>query len=53
MLLGLGVEELSVAPYSVPLVKQIVRDLSMSAARDLARRALGQPSAAEVRALIT
>ncbi|HEX6337434.1 MAG TPA: phosphoenolpyruvate--protein phosphotransferase [Jiangellaceae bacterium] len=52
LLLGLGVEELSVVPYSVPVVKQIVRGLSMPASRDLARRALDQASAAEVRALI-
>jgi hypothetical protein len=53
LMLGLGVEELSVGPYSVPVVKQTVRGLSMSLSRDLARRALDRPSAAEVRALIT
>jgi phosphocarrier protein FPr len=52
LLLGLGVEELSVGPYSVPIVKQTVRDLSMSACRELAHRALSVPSAADVRALV-
>jgi phosphocarrier protein FPr len=31
VLLGLGVDELSVAPYAVPLVKQRIRELESSA----------------------
>ena len=52
LLLGLGVDELSVAPYSVPPIKQSVRGLSMARCRELARRALSLPSADEVRALV-
>lgn len=52
LLIGLGVEELSVGPYSVPVVKQAVRNLCMSACRELARHALSLPSAAHVRALV-
>ena len=52
LLLGLGVDELSVVPYSVPTIKQSVRGLSMAGCRELARRALSLPSAAEVRALV-
>ncbi|SDI64734.1 phosphoenolpyruvate--protein phosphotransferase [Pseudomonas panipatensis] len=52
VLLGLGVDELSVSPRSVPLVKQGVRELSMAQARDLAGDVLGLASAAEVRARV-
>jgi phosphocarrier protein FPr len=52
LLLGLGVDELSVGPYSVPTIKQSVRGLSMAGCRELARRALSLPSAEQVRALV-
>ena len=52
VLLGLGVDELSVTPYAVPLVKQAVRELDVGACRALAREALDLPSAAAVRALV-
>ena len=51
LLVGLGVDELSVAPYAVPLVKQAVRELDVDACRSLARTALGLASAADVRGL--
>lgn len=51
VLLGLGVDELSVGPYAVPEVKQAVRELDVTECRDLAGRALLAGSAAEVRAL--
>ena len=41
LLVGLGVDELSVAPRRVPIVKEWVRGLDRSAAEDLAARALG------------
>jgi phosphocarrier protein FPr len=51
VLLGLGVDELSVAPNAVPLVKQAVRELDIDACRSLAHDALGLASAADVRIL--
>ncbi|MCY1312300.1 Phosphoenolpyruvate-protein phosphotransferase [compost metagenome] len=52
LLLGLKVDELSVSARSIPLVKQRVRELDMSSARELAGTALTLGSAAEVRALV-
>ncbi|MBB5693882.1 phosphoenolpyruvate--protein phosphotransferase [Muricoccus pecuniae] len=51
ILVGLGVDELSVSPPSVPELKARVRGLRMSDARRLAERALACGTAAEVRAL--
>jgi phosphotransferase system enzyme I (PtsI) len=48
LLLGLGVEELSISPALVPAVKFIVRRLKMSEARDLADFALSCESAADI-----
>jgi multiphosphoryl transfer protein len=53
LLLGLGVNELSVAPFAVPEVKQAVRAADMEACRALARAALELASAAEVRSLVS
>ena len=52
LLVGLGVDELSVAPRRVPLVKAWVRELDFAAAGDLARRALELEDAAAVRSLV-
>ena len=51
LLVGLGVDELSVGPRRVPLVKAWVRDLDSAAAGELALRALELEDAAAVRAL--
>lgn len=51
LLLGLGVDELSVAPWAVPLVKGAVRSVSREQAQGLADRALSSGSAAEVAGL--
>jgi phosphocarrier protein FPr/phosphocarrier protein len=51
ILIGLGVTELSAAPAVVPELKAALRDLTLAQCRDLARRAVQQTSAAEVRAL--
>ncbi|HZE21787.1 MAG TPA: phosphoenolpyruvate--protein phosphotransferase, partial [Desulfobaccales bacterium] len=40
VLLGLGVEELSMNPTSIPVVKRIIRMTSLGEARKIARRAL-------------
>jgi phosphocarrier protein FPr len=52
VLVGLGVDELSVAARSVGEVKACVRELNVTGARHLAQRALVAGSAAEVRALV-
>jgi phosphoenolpyruvate-protein kinase (PTS system EI component) len=52
ILLGLGVDELSVPPYAVPLVKQAIRALQLGTCRALAQEALALPSATAVRALV-
>jgi multiphosphoryl transfer protein len=52
VLTGLGVTELSVAIPSIPSVKALLRGLRMEDARAVARAALDQGSAAEVRALV-
>ena len=50
--MGLGVQELSVAPRMVPRVKAQVRDLDVGHCAVLAKRALTLASAADVRALL-
>jgi phosphocarrier protein FPr len=52
LLLGLGVNELSVSVPAIPAVKALVRTLDLPACRALARRALDAGTAAEVRALV-
>jgi phosphocarrier protein FPr len=52
VLLGLGVDELSVAARSIAEVKARVRELNFEHARQLARQALLQGSAGAVRALV-
>ncbi|WP_273824753.1 phosphoenolpyruvate--protein phosphotransferase [Pseudomonas asplenii] len=52
VLVGLGVDELSVAARSIPEVKARVRELALPAAQALARSALAVGSADEVRALV-
>jgi phosphotransferase system enzyme I (PtsI) len=50
-LIGLGVHELSVAPRSVGVIKQLVRSICVSDAEDAARQALLADSAAEAEAI--
>ena len=50
LLLGLGVDELSVAPPTVPLIKFLIRRLKLSEARALAAFALNCESSAEIMA---
>jgi phosphocarrier protein FPr len=52
ILIGLGVDELSVSLPAVPAVKAQVRRLDHAACRELAQRALACATAEEVRALI-
>ena len=52
ILVGLGVDELSMSPPSIPIAKEIVRDWSVSQAQSLAAQALDLDSAETVRTLI-
>ena len=52
VLLGLGVQELSVVPGAIPQIKALIRTYTLGECRKLAERALSFSSAAEVRALV-
>lgn len=52
LLLGLGVTELSAVPAAIPRIKSLVGALSLERCRELARQALAQVSAADVRVLL-
>jgi phosphocarrier protein FPr len=52
VLVGLGVDELSVSIPAIPTVKAQIRALSLSTAKSLAAEALECASAAEVRRLV-
>jgi phosphocarrier protein FPr len=52
ILIGLGVDELSVSIPAIPAVKAQIRALRMDACRELAERALAADSAEDVRALV-
>ncbi len=52
ILLGLGVDELSVSVPAVPSVKAAIRRLNSQTCRDLAKEALTRRTAAEVRSLV-
>jgi phosphocarrier protein FPr len=52
MLIGLGVDELSVSARSIALVKARVRELDFAACQRLAQQALMLPGAHEVRAFV-
>ena len=52
ILIGLGIDELSVSLPAIPTVKAQIRRLSLATCRELAQRALSCSTAAEVRALV-
>jgi phosphoenolpyruvate-protein phosphotransferase len=52
VLVGLGVDELSMSPAAIPRVKAQIRSLEWEAAQQLAAQALNAESAAQVRALV-
>jgi len=52
ILIGLGVDELSLSPAGIPLIKSILRDLTMESANALAEQALRCQTSAEVRRLV-
>jgi phosphotransferase system enzyme I (PtsI) len=53
LLLGLGIQELSVAPRYLPIIKNAIRNTSIVDAVALAERALGLSTAEEILTLIT
>ena len=52
ILVGLGVDELSLNPAGIPRIKSLLRDLAMDQARALAEKALHCQTSAEVRKLV-
>jgi phosphoenolpyruvate-protein phosphotransferase (PTS system enzyme I) len=48
LLVGLGLTEFSMTPAAIPIVRQVVQDLSAAEARRLAGHALRLPTAAEI-----
>jgi phosphocarrier protein FPr len=52
ILIGLGVDELSVSVPAVPAIKALVRRLRLSTCREVAARALAAATASDVRALV-
>lgn len=52
ILLGLDLDEFSMAPSAIPLAKQIIRQLSLDETKRVAQEALGLDSAQAVRELI-
>jgi phosphoenolpyruvate-protein kinase (PTS system EI component) len=52
ILLGLGLDEFSMAPASIPTAKQLIARLTMPAARRLAQKALQQNDGESVRVLV-
>lgn len=52
LLVGIGVDELSVSVPAIPSVKALIRSLSLDRCQELAAQALGAESAAAVRALV-
>ncbi|HZS35191.1 MAG TPA: phosphoenolpyruvate--protein phosphotransferase [Polyangia bacterium] len=52
ILLGLGLDEMSMNSTSIPVVKSVLRGSRLSAARELAERALALPTAQEIESLV-
>ena len=52
LLLGLGVTEFSMNPAAIPEAREVVRQVSMAAARRVAARAVGLPTSKDIAALL-
>ena len=52
VLLGLGLEELSMSPYSIPRIKRMIRMIDQGEARNLADRLLGISTGSEIANLL-
>jgi len=48
LLLGLGIDELSMAPSALPAVKDMIRSVTLAQAKRLAETALREETAADV-----
>jgi phosphotransferase system enzyme I (PtsI) len=53
LLIGLGVNELSMVDSAVPVVRRAIRSVSMCEAQEIAEKALNCARAAEVEALVS
>lgn len=53
LLLGLGLDELSMNPQAIPAVKHLIRELKLEDTRRLVQKVAGLSDAAEVEAVIT
>jgi phosphoenolpyruvate-protein phosphotransferase (PTS system enzyme I) len=53
VLLGLGVDELSMNPTSIPVVKRVIRMTSLDEAREIARQVMQRPTVEEVNEYIS
>jgi phosphotransferase system enzyme I (PtsI) len=49
VLLGLGLDDLSMGPFFIPVIKRITRSVPYSAARNIARDVLGMATVKEVK----
>src|SRR4029077_277063 len=49
VLLGLGLDDLSMGPFFIPVIKRIIRSVTHSAARSIARDVLGMATVKEVK----
>ena len=52
LLVGMGMDELSVVPQILPEIKKIIRSVSYASLRELAQKALALRSGAEVEELL-
>lgn len=49
LLVGLGIDQLSMGPFALPKVKKVIRSVTIKQAKDMARRALQFMTGAEIR----
>lgn len=49
LLVGLGLDELSISAYMIPEVKRIIRSITYDESKTLVRKAMGMSTAAEIR----
>ena len=52
VLLGLGLDDLSMGPFFIPVIKRIIRSVPYGAARALARDVLGMATVKEVKGFL-